>query len=101
MDETEFTTSYGRPQFLEQHYSDLFVVEELTFSEPTAPLHTTDVDWLSTNEQDLRLGQSGEDTYTLQDTIRLGFNLNSYLPDRDKDYNEDWERTWWLNGQSL
>jgi hypothetical protein len=45
-----------------------------------------------------RMGQQQQsigDISTLLDTNQVGFNLNSYLPDRDGEvYIEDWRSTW-------
>jgi hypothetical protein len=41
------------------------------------------------------VGQRVGDTSTSQETVMVGFDLDSYLPDRDgESYINDWESTW-------
>jgi hypothetical protein len=57
----------------------MFPAEGITFNAFKATLPTTDVDWSSTNDEE----------------TQVGFNLNSYLPDREGEtFIEDWEKTW-------
>jgi hypothetical protein len=65
------------------------------FNEPTATLTTTNVDYLSKNVKETRVGQRVGDTSISQETIMVGFDLDSYLPDRDGEiFIDNWENTW-------
>lgn len=69
--------------------------EGITLNAFEVTLSTTDIDWSSANGVETRMGQRVGDTLNSQDIIQAGFNLNSYIPDREgESYIEDWEKTW-------